>query len=99
MIALTLLIFTIGFYSGFNGGKDQKKKLSYNIGLSISVVVFSLYYILNEETHPLYGTDTADYMRNDHVILPDSTSGKIEQIYYLVEGEIYPETKLKSSER
>lgn len=90
-IGIIVASLIISVYAGYYECKDDSSGLRIIIISLFIYILFGAHSCVNSRTHVLFGTDKAKFYNNDNVILPNGETGKIEDIYYLIEDSLYQE--------
>tara|TARA_R110000796_G_scaffold11198_4_gene37349 strand:+ start:1705 stop:2019 length:315 start_codon:yes stop_codon:yes gene_type:complete len=103
MILIFIISLIATYYVGRWVGLESEgsgqgfKEFMLAICLAMTWLAIGLHGSVYVNTHPLWGYDKPDFYNHEHVVLPDGSSGKIQDVYYLVEDRLYPQDSLKIS--
>lgn len=96
MIWIILIIMVICFIIGALVGSADLDIFSGVFISGILVLIFLLFNILVfPDTNSLVGRNIPKFNLNENVGLPNGSIGKIDSVYYKVEGKIYLQSNLK----
>lgn len=94
MIWYVIFVLVFGYAMG-RADESEDTGLGFLFGCFAAFIGFGVYLGFAGE-NGVYGEHRADFHKTETVRLPDSTFGKVDSIYYKVEGKIYNEKALKS---
>ena len=100
LIVCLIIAFYVGVsYGAENDGESNEglREFIFFIVLLVSTLILWMHYEIFSDTHRLWGVKHSNYKISDHVILPDGSAGKVDDIYYYIEGDLFAQDSLKLS--
>ena len=102
MIGLYIITIIGVFFAGYHineGLCDYEKRNGKQYGIlfliiGLTVLMNLIYFMFNERNHSLWGTMRPKYYKMENVTLPDGTNGRIDDVYYLIEGNLVAQDSL-----
>jgi hypothetical protein len=65
------------------------------VGVVVCALVIVIHWAAVGDSHVLFGEDKPNFYINENVSLPDGSIGRIDNVYYLIEGNIIVQDSLR----